>query len=70
MIKVAALTSGHSVPSARFRVRQHIEPLKNLGIQVREYIPKIDKNQFVPHFAQRMKSQKPLRAMMLGAKLL
>ena len=70
MIKVAALTSGQLDPAARFRVRQHIKPLKKLGIQVQEYIPNIDKNQFVPHFAQGMKYQKPLRAMMLGAKLL
>jgi len=43
MIKVAALTSGGNVPSARFRVRQHIVPLKSRGIHVREYIPVIDK---------------------------
>jgi len=43
MIKVAALTSGRNVPSARFRVRQHIEPLRNSGIHVSEYIPAIDK---------------------------
>lgn len=37
MIKVTALTSGRNVPSSRFRVRQFIEPLANLGIQVSEY---------------------------------
>jgi glycosyltransferase involved in cell wall biosynthesis len=37
MIKVTALTSGRNVPSSRFRVRQFIEPLSRLGIQVSEY---------------------------------
>jgi glycosyltransferase involved in cell wall biosynthesis len=43
MIKVTALTSGKHVPSARFRVRQHIEPLRNRGIRIREVIPAIEK---------------------------
>lgn len=43
MIKVAALTSGQNVPSARFRIRQHIVPLRSRGIHVREYVPAIDK---------------------------
>ncbi len=43
MIKVAALTSGVNVPSTRFRVRQHIGPLREAGVCVREYIPLIDK---------------------------
>jgi len=43
MVEVAALTSGRNVPSARFRVRQHIEPLKRVGIRVREFVPAIDK---------------------------
>ncbi len=37
MIKVTALTSGKNVPSSRFRVRQFIQPLSHLGIQVSEY---------------------------------
>lgn len=69
MIKVAALTSGQLVPSARFRVRQHIQQLADLGVEVHEYIPKIDKNKFIPQFAQGIKYQKPIRAMMFGAKL-
>lgn len=48
MINVAALTSGKNVPSARFRVRQHIEPLKRAGICVREYIPVVSKYTPVP----------------------
>ena len=43
MIRVAALTSGKVVPSSRFRVRQHVEPLRALGFAVREYTPVIDK---------------------------
>ena len=43
MITVAALTSGKNVPSSRFRIRQHREPLQQLGINVREYIPLISK---------------------------
>ena len=43
MIKVAALTSGKNVPSARFRIRQHIEPLMRLGIDVKEYPSPISK---------------------------
>ena len=43
MITVAALTSGKNVPSSRFRIRQHREPLQRLGINVREYIPLISK---------------------------
>jgi len=43
MIKVAALTSGRNSPPARFRVRQYIEPLKSLGIEVHEHYPIINK---------------------------
>lgn len=37
MIRVAALTSGPCVPSARFRVRQHIPALRQLDVEVRDY---------------------------------
>jgi len=36
-MRVAAYTGGVMVPSARARVRQYIEPLSQLGIDVREY---------------------------------
>ncbi|HEY9652763.1 MAG TPA: glycosyltransferase family 4 protein, partial [Coleofasciculaceae cyanobacterium] len=70
-IKVSALTSGQLIPSTRFRIRQYINPLQNLGIQVQEYVPSTDKNQFIPEFAKGLnpKYQRPLRAIMLGAKL-
>ena len=48
MIEVAALTSGRRVPSARFRVRQHVEPLRSLGVDVHEYVPAIDKYARLP----------------------
>lgn len=48
MIKVAALTSGVNVPSTRFRVRQHIGPLREAGVCVREYMPLIDKYSPLP----------------------
>ncbi len=43
MIEVAALTSGRNVPSARFRVRQHIPGLAHEGIFVHEYVPLFSK---------------------------
>lgn len=47
MIKVAALTGGRFIPSSRFRIRQHIQPLTEHGILVREYCPAIDKSRTV-----------------------
>src|SRR5437773_4897197 len=43
MIKVTALTSGRHFPSSRFRVRQFIEPLHALGIEVSERYPLVNK---------------------------
>jgi len=43
MIKVTALTSGKYFPSSRFRVRQYIEPLRALGIDVAEHYPLLNK---------------------------
>ena len=48
MIKVAALTSGQHVPSARFRIRQHIYSLRDMGIYVREYIPIVNRYALLP----------------------
>ena len=50
MIRITALTSGKTVPSARFRVRQHIAPLRSKGIHIREYTPAIDKYAPPPPF--------------------
>lgn len=43
MINLAALTSGRDIPSSRYRVRQHIAPLRQAGILVKEFIPAVDK---------------------------
>ena len=48
MIKVAALTAGRFVPSTRFRVRQYIEPLRRLGVEVTECRPRVEKYSFAP----------------------
>lgn len=40
LIRVAAYTGGTNVPSARFRVRQYIPALRELGIEVSEYTSK------------------------------
>ena len=37
MIRIAAFTGGRDVPSARFRVRQYINMLRNEGIEVTEF---------------------------------
>lgn len=43
MINVTALTSGRDDPASRFRIRQFIEPLKSLGVNVTEYYPFVSK---------------------------
>lgn len=49
MLHISALTSGKNDPSARFRVRQFIEPLAQRGIAVHEYCPRIDKHAGLPN---------------------
>jgi glycosyltransferase involved in cell wall biosynthesis len=41
MIRVCAITTGARLPSARFRIRQHIAPLAGAGIEVVEHVPSI-----------------------------
>jgi len=48
MIKVTALTSGQNVPSTRFRIRQHIDQLRNFNIDVVEHYPAISKDKPAP----------------------
>lgn len=55
MIQVAALTSGRYVPSSRFRIRQHIQPLSGHGVVVREYCPSIAKNATLSFLPPRMR---------------
>lgn len=43
-LKVTAITGGSKEPSARFRVRQHIQGLTKYNIQVTEHYPFISKS--------------------------
>lgn len=47
-MRVAALTSGESSPSARFRVRQHLPNLRASGLEVREYCPAVNQGARLP----------------------
>jgi glycosyltransferase involved in cell wall biosynthesis len=47
-LAVCAITSGARTPSARFRVRQHIEPLHALGIDVHEHVPRVPQSMPMP----------------------
>ncbi len=47
-MRVAALTAGAQDPSARFRVRQFIAPLRAAGIGVEEYSPVLSKHSEPP----------------------
>ena len=42
-MKIAAITSGLNIPSARFRIRQHLSLLQDKGIEINEYRPYIEK---------------------------
>lgn len=48
MLRVCAVTSGHDVPSSRFRVRQHISALRSHAIHVDEQIPRHDQYADLP----------------------
>ncbi len=48
MIKVTALTASKVDPSSRFRIRQFIEPLKHLGINVHEHRSLINRYRIEP----------------------
>lgn len=43
ILRIAALTGGRNVPSARFRVRQLIPALQEYGVLMHEFIPPISK---------------------------
>jgi len=47
-MKVAALTSGLNIPSARFRVRQYLPALYRGGVEVTEYCPSISQAARLP----------------------
>ena len=43
ILKVAALTGGQNIPSARFRVRQLIPALRRCGVDMQEFIPSVSR---------------------------
>ncbi len=71
MIRVAAITSGKNVPSARFRIRQHIFPLREAGVEVREYVPAVDKYARFPNLSLDLGKRNfmPVNALWWGIKL-
>lgn len=71
MIRVGALTAGKRTPSSRFRVRQHIGGLRELGIEVDEYVPLVDKHAGLPGWPEaiRLRYAGPLALLLLAAKL-
>ena len=56
MIRVAALTAGAAAPSARFRVRQHVPPLRESGIDVREHVPAVGRYEPIPAWPEGWRS--------------
>ncbi len=48
MIKVTALTASRIDPSSRFRIRQFVRALGNLGVEVSEYTPIINRYKIEP----------------------
>lgn len=71
MVKVAGITSGENVPSSRFRVRQHMAGLAQLGVSVSEHCPAISKYQPMPFWPKGVRSSyvPPLHALWLMTKL-
>lgn len=57
VIRVAALTSGRDVPSARFRIRQHISSLAKHNVEVAEYCPVINQHARLPGKLGRIRSR-------------
>jgi len=72
MISVAAITSGKNLPSTRFRIRQHIDPLQRYGVGVMEYCPRIDKYAPIPFLDGRVNHRYilPVHAAWMGVKLM
>lgn len=66
MIRVAALTSGPDVPSARFRVRQHIPVLRKWDVEVTDFAPAIDSYRGIGWTPERAVGRAALRGLYLG----
>jgi len=57
MVKIAALTSGSNIPSARFRIRQYLPYLRNAGIDVTEYCPLLSQGARLPGALGRVRTR-------------
>jgi glycosyltransferase involved in cell wall biosynthesis len=69
-IRVEAIVSGRLAASSRFRVLQHVEPLRHLGIEVSARPPRISKYAAVPSGWNRPSVVAPVARLALqGAKL-
>lgn len=56
-MKIAALTSGALTPSARFRIRQYLPHLKEAGLNVTEYCPRLSQGARLPGLLGRVRSR-------------
>lgn len=56
MASIAAITSGKNVPSTRFRIRQHIDNMRESELEVSEYCPLINKYQPMPLWPKGVRS--------------
>jgi glycosyltransferase involved in cell wall biosynthesis len=73
-LRVAAMVSGRTAPSSRFRVLQHVEPLRRLGIAVSATPPRISKyagvpSRWAPHRAVAPAAELALRGAKLAVRL-
>jgi glycosyltransferase involved in cell wall biosynthesis len=69
-LRVQAVVSGRLAPSSRFRVLQHVEPLRRLGVSVSATAPRISKYASVPgNLARRRWAAPVARLGLQGAKL-
>jgi len=69
-LRVEALVSGRLAASTRFRVLQHVEPLRKLGVEVSARPPRISKYASVPgRWARRAVVAPGARVALQGAKL-
>lgn len=68
-VSVEALLSGRQAPSSRFRVLQHVAPLRSLGVQVCARPPRISKYASLPHRWERSRLRPPARVALRAAKL-
>ncbi len=71
MIRVAALTSGRFEPASRHRFRQYFEKLREVGIQVDEFLPAIGKYNRIPGWPKNIRQgyAGPFLLAWLGVKL-